>query len=122
MDSDVKLNFFFYILTVFHVLPCTLRKTLGAVCEGGCKFMAAWVRKEEKASENLQREREAEEADKAERAPEVTVASSTRFRAALVRPTQGLPKRRRLRRQGNLKILRIWCVGDVIMPLGTKAR
>ena len=28
------------------------------VCEGGCRFMAAWVREEEKASENRQRMRE----------------------------------------------------------------
>ena len=34
------------------------------VSEGGCRFMAAWKREEEKASEN--RQREAEEADKVE--------------------------------------------------------
>ena len=33
--------------------------------------MAAWVREEEKASENRQREREAEEVDKVEVAPRV---------------------------------------------------
>ena len=43
-----------------------------------------------------QREREAEEADKVEVAPGVTVASLRRYRAALVGPTQGIPKRRRL--------------------------
>ena len=67
------------------------------VREGGCRFMAARVKEEEKASEHRQqRKREAEEADKVEVAPGVTVASLRRFRAALVGPTQGLPKRRRL--------------------------
>ena len=56
--------------------------------------MAAWwVKEEEKASEHRQRKREAEEADKVEVAPGVTVASLRRFRAALFGPTQGLPKR-----------------------------
>ena len=55
--------------------------------------MAAWVKKEENASKHRQRKREAEEADKVEVARGVTVASSRRFRAALIRPTQGLPKR-----------------------------
>ena len=45
------------------------------VREGGCRFMAAWVKEEEKASELRQRKREAEEADKVEVAPGVTVAS-----------------------------------------------
>ena len=79
--------------------------------------MATWVREDKKASENRQRKREAEEADKVEVAPGVTVASLRRFReaeeadkvevapgvtvaslrrfrAALIVPTQGLPKRR----------------------------
>ena len=64
--------------------------------EGDCRFMVAWVKEEEKASEHRQRKREAEEADKVEVAPGVTVASFRRFRAALIGPTQGLPKRRRL--------------------------
>ena len=64
--------------------------------EGGCRFMAAWVKEEENASEHWQRKREAEEADKVEVAPGVTVASLRRFRAALITPTQGLPKRRPL--------------------------
>ena len=59
--------------------------------------MAAWVQEEEKAPENRQKKREAEEADKVEVAPGVTVGSLRRFRAALIGPTQGLPKRRRLR-------------------------
>ena len=58
--------------------------------------MAAWAREPEKASENLQRKREAEEADKVEVAPGVTVASLRRFRAALIGSTQGVPKRHRL--------------------------
>ena len=60
------------------------------VCEGGCRFMAAWPREEENASENRQRKRETEEAGKVEIAPEVTVGSLTRFKAALVGPNQGL--------------------------------
>ena len=59
--------------------------------------MAAWVKEEEKASEHRQRKREAEEADKIEVAPGVTVASLRRFRAStLFGPTRGFPKRRRL--------------------------
>ena len=62
------------------------------VREGGCRFMAAWVKEEEKASEHRHRKREAEEADMVEVAPGVTVVSLRRFRAALIGPTQGLPK------------------------------
>ena len=58
--------------------------------------MAAWVKGEENASNQRQKKREVEEADKVEVAPGVTVASLRRFRAALIGPTQGLPKRRRL--------------------------
>ena len=58
--------------------------------------MAAWVKEEENASKHRQRKREAEEADKVEVAPGVTLASLRRFRAALIGPTRGLPKRRRL--------------------------
>ena len=36
------------------------------VREGGCRFMAAWVKEEEKASEHRQGKREAEETDKVE--------------------------------------------------------
>ena len=60
--------------------------------------MAAWVREEEKASENRQRERGAEEVDKVEVAPGVTVESLRRFRATLIGPTQELPRWRRLHR------------------------
>ena len=67
--------------------------------------MAAWVRDEKKVSENRQRKREAEEADKIEVAPRVTVASLRRFRAALIGPTPGLPKRRWLRREKSLKTI-----------------
>ena len=66
------------------------------VQEGGCRFMAAWVREDENASNQRQKKRDAEEADKVEVAPGVTVASLRRFRTALIGPTQGLPKRRRL--------------------------
>ena len=41
--------------------------------------MVAWVRKEEKASENRQRKREVEEADKVEVAPGVNVVSLRRL-------------------------------------------
>ena len=57
------------------------------VQEGGCRFMAAWVREEENASNQRQKKREAEEADKVEVAPGVTVASLRRFRTALIGPT-----------------------------------
>ena len=67
-----------------------------AVHEGGCRFMVAWVKEEENAFNQRQKKREAEEADKVEVAPGVTVASMRRFRAALTGPTQGLTKRRRL--------------------------
>ena len=70
------------------------------VCEEGCcRFMAAWVREEGKTSQNRQRKREDGEVDKVEvAAPGVTVGGLIRFRAALIEPTQGLPKRRRRRR------------------------
>ena len=58
--------------------------------------MVALVKEEEKVSEHRQRKREAKEADQVEVAPGVTVASLRRFGAALIGPTQGLPKRRRL--------------------------
>ena len=45
--------------------------------------MAAWVKEEENASSHRQKKREAEDADKVEVAPRVTVASLRRFRAAL---------------------------------------
>ena len=82
------------------ILSCFSKLDPGAwyntVHEGGCRFMAAWVREEEIASDQRQKKREAEEADKVEVAPGVTVASLRRFRTALIGPTQGLPKRRRL--------------------------
>ena len=58
--------------------------------------MAAWVKEEENASDQWQKKREAEEADKVEVVPRVTVASLRRFRAALIGATQRLTKRRRL--------------------------
>ena len=91
-----------------------------AICEGGCRFMAEWVKDEEKASVHRQRKREADEVDKVEAAPGVTVASLRRFKAALIGPTQGLPKRRRLCLWRNnlkpestelLKMLCVWVHG-----------
>ena len=49
------------------------------VHEGGCRFMAAWVKEEENASKHRLRKRDADEADKVEVAPGVTVASLRRF-------------------------------------------
>ena len=62
--------------------------------------MSTCARENEKASESRQRKREAEEVDmvEVEVAPGVTVGNLRRFRAALIGPTQGLLKRRRLRR------------------------
>ena len=52
------------------------------VRDGGCRFIAAWVKEEKNASKHWQRKREAEEADKViEVAPGVTVASLRRIRA-----------------------------------------
>ena len=68
----------------------------GTVCKRGCRFMAGWVMEEEKTPESREKRREAEEGDKVEVAPGVTVESLRRFRAALIGPTQGLLKRRRL--------------------------
>ena len=65
--------------------------------------MAAWVKEEEKASQHRQKQREAEETEKVDVAPGVTVAGLRRFRAVLVGPIQRLPKRRRLCRWRNLK-------------------
>ena len=58
--------------------------------QGGCIFMAAWVREEEKTTERRRRKREGEAADKVEVASGVTVGSVIRSRAALIGPTQGL--------------------------------
>ena len=79
------------------------------VCKECCRPIAAWVREEKKASENLQRKREAEEAGKVEVARGTSVGSLRWFRTTLIGPTQGLAKRCRLRRQGSLKTLRIRC-------------
>ena len=66
------------------------------VRESDCRFMAACVKKEEKASEHRQMKREGEETNKVEVTLGVTITSLRRFRAALIGPSQGLPKRRRL--------------------------
>ena len=60
------------------------------VHEHGCRTMAAWARGEGKASENRQRKRKVEEANKVKIALGVTVGSLSLslFRAALIRPTQ----------------------------------
>ena len=50
-----------------------------AVHEGGCRFMAAWVKEEENAPNHRQKKREVEEADKVELVPEVILASLKRF-------------------------------------------
>ena len=70
------------------------------VCEGGCRFVAAWVREEEKASKNRGRMRETREVDKLEVAPGVIVGSLRRFKVLVLIEvtTQRLPKRRRLLR------------------------
>ena len=57
--------------------------------------MAAWVKEEENASEHRQGMREGEETDKVEVAPGMTAASLRRFIAAMIGPTQELPKRAR---------------------------
>ena len=62
--------------------------------------MAARVGEEEKASENQQKEREA---DNGEVAPVVIVESLRRFRVVLIGLIQQLPKWPRLRREGSLK-------------------
>ena len=88
--------------------------------------MAAWVRDEENTPENEQRKREAEEADKVEVAPGLTVGNLRRFRVASIGPTQGFPKRRRLRRWRSLKTLRIrlcrcyasGCICEVVATRG----
>ena len=93
--SILRLN-----LVLTYGIPPEFRGDPGAwyntVQEGGCRFMAAWVREEENTSNQRQKKRDPEEADKVEVAPGVTVASLRRFRTALIGPTQGLPKRRRL--------------------------
>ena len=96
---------FFYLVTtgwIFDIMSLLHDPGVwySTVRGGGCRFMAAFVKEEEKASKHWQRKIEAEEADKVEVAPRVTVASLRRFRAALIGPTQGLPKPRR---QRNLK-------------------
>ena len=71
--------------------------------------MTAWVREEKKMPENRQRRRAGEKEGKVEVAPGVTVGSLRRFRAALIGPTQELPKRRWLGQQGSLRIRSVRC-------------
>ena len=88
--------------------------------------MAVWAREEEKASKDRQMKREAEEAAKVEADPEMSIASLIHFKVALIGLTKGSPMRRRLRRQGSLKIIpererdREHGVVD-IMPFGANA-
>ena len=49
--------------------------------------MATWVKEEEKASKYRQKKRGAEQVDKVEVAPGVTVASLRHFRPTLIGPT-----------------------------------
>ena len=80
-----------------HLLMCT-RARNDTVCEGGWRFMAAWLRGEEKGPERRQWKRGAGVTDKVEIAPGVAAGSLRRFRAELVGPTERPPKRRLLRR------------------------
>ena len=84
--------------------------------------MATLVREEEKAPENWQKKTGAEEMEKGEVVPGITVGSLRRFKAALIGLTQGFPKRRRLRRYGSLRILRVRCWTLDVFPLGGDAR
>ena len=83
------LNSFIFTLFLTYVL-CDLFHHLLP------KYYLILLREEENASNQRQKKRDAEEADKVEVAPGVTVASLRRFRTALIGPTQGFPKRRRL--------------------------
>ena len=58
---------------IFGYLALDSAAWYSTVREGGCRFMAAWVKEEENASEHRQRKRETEEADKVGVAPGVTV-------------------------------------------------
>ena len=60
------------------------------VREGRCRFMAAWVKEDEKASEHQQRKKEAKEADKIEVASGVTVASPRNPQAGSTVPIKKL--------------------------------
>ena len=70
----------------------TLGSGTAECVNGAVGFLAAWVRGEEKVSENRRRNSEAEGAGKVKVAPGVTVGSLRRFRAALIGPTQGTPE------------------------------
>ena len=61
--------------------------------------MAVWRKEEEKAAESRRKKREAEASDKVTVAPGVTAGQLRRFRAALIGPLQGPPKRCRLLHQ-----------------------
>ena len=67
-----------------------------------------------KCVQTQKKKREAEEADKVEVAPGVTVASLRRLRSPLIGPTQGLPKRRRTVPLEKTETLRVRSVVDAI--------
>ena len=60
--------------------------------------MGKWDMEGENTFKIRQRKREGENKDKVNVAPRLTVGSLRRFRAALIGPNQGFPKRRWLRR------------------------
>ena len=93
MREDLRL---FGITVDCSTAACDPGVWYSTVREPGSRFMAAWVKEEENASEHRQRKREAEGAGKVEVALGATVASLRRFRAVMIGPTQGLPKRRGL--------------------------
>ena len=72
MADDLRL---FGITGDWSTVALDLGVWYSVVHEGDCRFMDAWVKEEENASEHRQRKREAEEAGKVEVAPGVTVAS-----------------------------------------------
>ena len=90
-----------YILTYIrlrYLVQLSLRRGLAV----GVRSRELRKRKKEgvrkPAEEEEGKSEEAEGTNKIGVAPGVTIASLRWFRAALIRPTQGLPKQRRLRR------------------------
>ena len=54
------------------------------LCQGGCRYVVAWAREEEKATEKRPRKRKGGEAGRVQVAPGVTVESLRRFRATFI--------------------------------------
>ena len=71
----------------------TRRDWYDTVCAGGWRFVAAWVREDEKTSENRLRKKEAAKACKVVVVSGVTEGNFRRLIAASNGSTQGLPKR-----------------------------